>query len=161
MISMTVICAEIRNYFLKDKANPRSCIFEGEYTISNGVITPSDFLKEGQYFRICGSDLNEGVYCNDETGRNSLVDETFTGSIWAMSVPKDFIALCEQISEWAELNQAPNSANLSALTSESFGGYSYTKGGSSGSKSGVEGAAKTWQTVFYDALSTYRREFVL
>ena len=52
MANMTVICADIRNYFLKDKAHPETCIYKRAFTISNGAITPSDFLKEGQYFRI-------------------------------------------------------------------------------------------------------------
>lgn len=161
MVSMTTICADIKNYFLKDKVTPSTCIYSGEYTISSGNVTPSDFLKEGQYFRICGSDLNDGVWLNTTKGRQGLVDETFTGTIWAMSVPKDFIELCERIDAWATVNQAPTSVNMSVFTSESFSNYSYNKGSGGGSKSGINGAATTWQTVFYDELTPYRREFVL
>lgn len=161
MVNMTIICADIKNYFLKDKVTPKTCIYENEYTISGGLITPSDFLKEGQYFRICGSDLNEGVFLNTSQGRAKLKDETFTGSIWAMSVPQDFVDLCNDIIAWAQVNETPSSANMSAMTSESFANYSYSKGGNSGSKSGVAGAGKTWQTQFYDALTPYRRNFVL
>lgn len=161
MVNMTVICADIKNYFLKDKVHPETCIYENEYTISNGEITPSDFLKEGQYFRICGSDLNEGVYLNTAKGREKLRDETFDGTIWAMSVPQDFVDLCQQIVDWATINEAPTSANLSTFTSENFGNYSYSKGSGGGSKSGVSGAAITWQTQFYDALTPYRKEFVI
>lgn len=161
MVTMAVICAEIKNYFLKDKVTPTTCIYKGEYTISDGSVTPSNFLKNGQYFRICGSDLNDGVYLNTAEGRATLKDEIFDGTIWAMSVPQEFVELCNQIREWEAVNQAPNSVNMSALTSESFGNYSYTKGSGGGSKSGVNGAAITWQTAFYDALTPYRREFVL
>lgn len=161
MVNMTVICADIKNYFLKDKVRPETCIYGNEYTISNGEITPSDFLKEGQYFRICGSDLNEGVYLNTAKGREKLRDETFSGTIWAMSVPQDFVDLCQQIVDWATINEAPTSANLSTFTSENFVNYSYNKGSGGGSKSGVSGAALTWQTKFYDELTPYRREFVL
>lgn len=161
MVTMTAICADLKNYFLKDKVNPENCIFDGEYTISSGIITPSDFLKEGQYFRICGSDLNDGVYQNNASGRSVLVDEEFHGSIWAMSVPREFAELCERISTWASLNNSPTSANMSTFSSESFGNYSYNKGSGGGSKSGVAGAALTWQTAFYDELTPYRREFVI
>lgn len=161
MANMTVICADIRNYFLKDKVHPETCIYKRAFTISDGVITPSDFLKEGQYFRICGSDLNEGVYCNTEEGRSQLQDEEFEGSIWAMSVPRDFVELCDKIAAWVALNEAPNSVNMSTLSSENFTNYSYSKGSGAGTKSGVNGAATTWQTAFYDALTPYRREFVL
>ena len=161
MVTMATICAELKNYFLKDKVNPSSCIYEGEYTISGGIITPSDFLKEGQYFRICGSDLNDGVYVNTTTGRQKLKNEEFQGLIWAMSVPQEFVELCARIDEWATANQTATSANMSAFNSESFGNYSYNKGSGGGTKSGVNGAALTWQTVFYDELTPYRREFVL
>lgn len=161
MVSMTEVCADIKNYFLKDKVNPETCIYKRAFTISGGNIAPSDFLKEGQYFRICGSDLNDGVYCNTAKGRQALVDEEFEGNIWAMSVPRDFVELVDKISNWAAQNEAPNSVNLSTFTSESFGNYSYSKGSGGGTKSGVAGAATTWQTAFYDALTPYRREFVL
>ena len=78
-----------------------------------------------------------------------------------MSVPRDFVELVDKISDWAAQNEAPNSVNLSTFTSESFGNYSYSKGSGGGTKSGIAGAATTWQTAFYDALTPYRREFVL
>ena len=158
---MTIACADIKNYFLKDKVNPYTCIHKGTFTISSGIITPSDFLKEGQYFRICNSDLNDGVWLNTAAGRQKLVDEEFDGLIWAMSVPKSFVTLCEQIAAWADVNEAATSPNMSTLASESFGNYSYSKQSGSTSKSGVGGAATTWLTEYYDALTPYRREFVL
>lgn len=161
MIGMTVICADIRNYFLKDKLHPETCIFKGQYTISGGNITPSDFLKEGQYFRIAGSDLNEGVWLNTAAGRAKLKDETFTGEVWAMSVPQEFVELCARIDSWATIYEAPNGAAMSIFSSENFGNYGYSKGSGSGTKSGVKGAALTWQTAFYDALTPYRRISVL
>ena len=161
MVDMTVVCADIKNYFLKDKVHPETCIYSRAFTISDGNIVPSDFLKDGQYFRICGSDLNDGVYKNTAKGREALVDEEFEGTNWAMSVPRDFVELVDRIAAWAALNESPNSANMSVFSSESFGAYSYTKGSGGGSKSGVSGANTTWQTAFYDSLTPYRREFVL
>lgn len=159
MVDITTICADIRNYFLGD--TPEQRIIKGEFTVSNGSLTPSDFLLEGQYFRIYGSKLNEGVWLNTVEGLGNLRDETFTGTVWSMSVPKDFIELCERIDAWRALNEAANSPNMSTLSSENFGNYGYSKGSGGGSKSGVSGAALTWQTAFYDALTPYRRISVL
>lgn len=158
---MTVVCADIRNYFLKDKIHPETCIFKGEYTISGGILTPSDFLKDGQYIRIAGSDLNDGVWLYNSQGISKIKDETFTGEIWAMSVPQEFVELCDKIATWADNNESLTSVNMSSISSENFGNYGYNKGSGSGSKSGITGAALTWQTFFYDALTPYRRISVL
>ena len=71
-----------------------------------------------------------------------------------MGVSRDFEELCNDISAWREKNEAADSANMSPFSSESFGGYSYSKGssGSSGGGSGV-----TWQDQFRARLNTYRR----
>ena len=62
---LTEVCAEIRNYFVKN-------IYEGTFEIVGGKITPLDFLQEGQYFRIVGSVFNDGVH---QSSTSSLVDE--------------------------------------------------------------------------------------
>lgn len=161
MVDISELCAEVRNYFLKDKITPQTCIHSGTFTVSDGTITPSDFLKDGQYFRIVGSDLNERVFLNTSEGLADLKDEVFSGSVWAMSVPPQFIALAAEIDEWRKKNETPDSVTYSAMASENFGIYGYSKDTSAGSKSGVSGAARTWQTMFYDRLSPYRRISVL
>ena len=142
---LTNICAEIRNYFL---AHREEDIHTGTFAITNGSVDV-DFLKDGQYFRIVGSALNDGVY---QYPNGTLTDETFKGSIWAMSVPKSFIDLAEEISEWVSANAT---ALASPYTSESFAGYSYTKA------SGANGGAITWQEQFAKRLNPYRRISVL
>ena len=141
---LSELCGEIRNYFLRDREKD---IHSGTYTISGGNIS-LPFLIDGQYFRIAGSVLNDGVYKYPADG---LTDETFDGAIWAMAVPEDVIALSEEIDAWNEKNAETLS---SPYQSESFGGYSYTKasGGGSGSSSGW-----TWQDQFRTKLNRYRR----
>ena len=134
------MCAECRNYFVKD-------IRFGTFKIESGAIGPLDFLQEGQYFRIVDSVLNDGVYKYPAT---ELKDETFYGAIWAMSVPPSFIALASDIEEWQKKDGKP-----SAYTSESFGGYSYTKAINS------KGQPATWKEVFASELNNYRRTNVL
>lgn len=139
------LCQEIRNYF--DKAQPK---FIESITIQDGAITNVDFLdavKPNQYFRIIGSIFNDGVYCYKEG--LVLEDETFDGAIWLMAIPKDFLALAKEIDDWiAKYGEALNSP----YTSESFGGYSYSK--ASGNNGG---GAVTWQDAFASKLNLYRR----
>jgi hypothetical protein len=138
---LTEICAEIRNYFVKD-------IHNGTFQIVGGEIEPLDFLKEKQYFRIVGSTLNDGVYQYPPT---TLVDETFEGSVWAMAVPPSVVALADEIKQYVK----SDAGKPSNFTSESFGGYSYSKATDS------NGAPLSWEKVFAGRLNKYRRMSVL
>lgn len=140
------ICSFLKNFFIRDERD----IHTGKFNIENGHIEPLDFLKNGQYFRIVGSALNDGVY---KYGEETLIDEEFDGAVWAMYVPTDFVILASEISSWA-VNNA-NTLN-SPYQSESFGGYSYSKGNSA-SGTGAYG----WQDQFSARLNPYRRLSVL
>jgi hypothetical protein len=142
---LTELCGEIRNYFLRDKERD---IHNGTYTIQGGTIS-LPFLIDGQYFRIVGSVLNDGVY---QYPAYELADETFDGAIWAMAVPKDIIDLSDEIDAWVEKN---NDILKSPYQSESFGGYSYSKASGGGS------GAYTWRDQFGAKLNRYRRLNVL
>ena len=131
------MCAECRNYFVKD-------IRFGTFKIESGAIEPLDFLQEGQYFRIVDSVLNDGVYKYPAT---ELKDETFYGAIWAMSVPPSFIALASDIEEYNK----SDAGKASPYISENFGGYGYTKA------VGSNGKVLTWKSVFADDLNRYRK----
>ena len=135
------MCAECRNYFV---SNIRFGIFK----IKDGAIEPLDFLQEGQYFRIVGSVLNDGVY---QYQTSELTDEVFDGTIWAMSVPPSFIALASDIEEYNK----SDAGKASPYISENFGGYSYTKATNS------KGQPATWKEVFASELNNYRRINVL
>ena len=139
---LTEVCAELRNYFVKD-------IHNGTFEIVGGKITPLDFIQENQYFRIVGSVFNDGVYKN--TADLVLTDEIFSGSVWAMAVPPSVVALAEEIKKYNESDEA----KPSAYTSESFGGYSYSKA------TDENGAPMGWKKVFANRLNKYRRIRVL
>jgi hypothetical protein len=158
-MDITEICAECRNYFAPvSKKADKSFIHTGEFTISGKTVTPLEFIQQGQYFRIVGSAMNDGVYCNTADGLKELTDETFTGSIWEMSVPRAFLAMCDDITAWRTKNEAADSVNMSPFTAESFAGYSYQKGG--GISQGT-GNAVTWQAQFSKRLNAWRRLNVL
>ena len=143
---LTELCAELRNYFLRDR---EADIHYGQYTISGGSID-LPFLLNGQYFRIVGSLLNDGVYQYPADG---LADEVFTGAVWAMAVPPAVIALAAEIDGW---NKANADALASPYQSESFGGYTYSKGNSSSGTGGYD-----WKDQFSNRLNKYRRLSVL
>ena len=131
------ILAEIRNYFIVN-------VHSGKFEVIGGKLSPLDFLKDGQYFKIHGSIFNDGVYRYPESG---LVDETFSGEIWALAVPPTLIALVADIEDYEKKAKE----NVSPFESESFGGYSYTKA------TDGNGSPLTWKTVFAKKLNRWRK----
>lgn len=131
------ILAEIRNYFIVK-------VHSGKFEVIGGNLSPLDFLKNGQYFKIHGSIFNDGVYRYPESG---LVDETFSGEIWALAVPPTLIALVADIEDYEKKAKE----NVSPFTSESFGGYSYTKA------TDGNGSPLTWKTAFAKKLNRWRK----
>lgn len=136
---LTELCGVLRNWFETDRIS-------GTYTVENGSIT-LPFLQNGQFFRVVGSVFNDGVHQYPDY---AMADETFDGSIWPMSVPPALICLGEEIKAWQEKN---GDIAASPYTSESFGGYSYSKT-TSGS---ATGAGVTWQSVFKSRLNQWRK----
>lgn len=131
------ILAEIRNYFVVK-------VHSGDFEVIGGKLSPLDFLQNGQYFKIHGSIFNDGVYRYPESG---LIDETFSGEIWALAVPPTLIALVADIEDYEKKAKE----NVSPYASESFGGYSYTKATDS------NGSPLTWKTAFAKRLNRWRK----
>lgn len=119
----------------------RQALPEQEWTITDGTMKVPGALS-GQYVRIIGSVLNDGVYQYPLTG---LTDETFIGTVQMLAIPKAVIDLVDEIQAWSEKNQP------TAYTSESFGGYSYSKA------TNADGVAANWQDVFRARLAPYRK----
>lgn len=127
------MCASLHNYFAVD-------IVPGEYTVNDGEIT-LPFLAAGQFFRVVGSVFCDGVY---RYGDKLPADETFDGAIWALAIPPALEDLAAEIEAWKEKNAEVIN---SPYQSESFGGYSYTKGSDSAS----------WQGAFAKRLNRWRK----
>lgn len=142
---LSKLCKELNNWF--DRGQPR---IRGVIEIRDGRIVNDSFrslIQDKQYFRIVGSVFNDGVYQN--TDLLELIDESFTGAIWLMAIPKDVVDLATEIDTW--MTKYSDTVN-SPFQSESFGGYSYSKAnGSSGS------ANPTWQSVFANQLNRWRK----
>ena len=131
---LTELCKEIRNWFETDK------VFN-TFTIENHTIDLSDFVQDGQYFRIVGSVFNDGVY--------QYPDETFDGAIWPMAVPSAVVELESEIGEWVGKYGAVVS---SPYVSESWMGYSYSK-----PSGDANGNSTTWQNAFAKRLNQWRK----
>lgn len=138
LTTLTMICEYLRNWFTADEDK-----LTGKYAIIGGTITLS--LLTGEYFRIVGSRLNDGVY---QYPAVELNDEVFTGAIWRMRIPTSVIALAGEI----EAFNNSDAAAVSPYINESFGGYSYTKAGSG---DGV--SAYSWQDAFSSRLTRWRK----
>lgn len=136
-MDLTNLCAELRNYFETEKRF-------GTFTISGGSISPSDFLQDGQYFRIVGSVFNDGVHRHPA---HDLTDETFDGAVWAMAVPPAVIELATEIEEYNK----SDAGKPSSYISENFGGYGYTKA------TDENGLPAGWRSVFRSELKRWRK----
>ena len=84
------VLAYLHNYFVA------RVLPEQEWTITYGTMEIPDALP-GQYVRIVGSVLNDGVYQYPLTG---LTDETFTGTVWLLKIEKAVLEKVPEIEAW-------------------------------------------------------------
>ena len=133
------VLMNIRNWF-----PVKGGIHSGTFTIKDGGVT-LPFLADGQYFRICGSVFNDGLH---QYNVLDLTDETFTGTIWALAIPKAVIELADEIEAWQKKN---GEAASGIYQSESFGGYQYSK------QTASDGGQLTVWSVFRKRLNQWRK----
>lgn len=141
---LTELCQELHNWFEREKRS-------GSFRIVDGMLE-ADFLLPGQYFRVMGSLFNDGVH---QYGNDFLNDEDFTGSVWSLAIPVAVIKLSEDIDAWRAKYEAPDSSAMSPYMSESFGGYSYSKG-SAITATGT-GGATSWRMSFASQMNAWRK----
>lgn len=132
------VLRHLRNWFVRE-------VYTGTFTIQGGSLDlPA--LVAGQYVRILGSAVNDGVYQHQQ---EELANETFSGEVWALSIPKSFLALVAEIEAWEKKN---GSVAAGPYQSESFGGYTYTK-----ATDAADGGAVTWESAFRRRLNPWRK----
>lgn len=132
------VLRSLNNWFERDYVT-------GVFEIAGGSIgLPGGWLLDGQYFRIEGSVFNDGLH---QWPAVDLRDETFTGEITALAIPKAVTELSTSIGEW-QAKYGEEAA--SPYSSESFDGYSYTKA------EGAEGSAD-WHRAFKSELNRWRK----
>lgn len=137
-VTIAAVMRHIRNYFEQGS-------YTGPIAIRGGVVTPA---VSTPYVCIYGSDHLDGIHAVGG-GRilDAMDDEDFTGRVWFLEPPADFLSLVEQITAY-EAQNAP-----SPLLSESLGEYSYTRA------QGKTGGGLTWEEAFATRLAPYRRMF--
>lgn len=144
------VCENLCNYFVQTRN-------EGRFDIADGMISLP--LLEGQRFLIQGSALNDGMYTfhdtgikdDDDSAEVGLRDETFAGTICALSVPPALIALSGEIKAWVDANQESQNSPYSGESV--LGVYSYTKATGGHGAGGSVG----WMDIFADRLKRWRK----
>lgn len=138
--------------YLKDWFYGNEPRFDGEFTIENGQLNIAGDIKPGQYYRIFGSTFNDGVYLHGS--KDNLQEETFNGTVRLMAVPPEVRSLIAEIEAWNAKYGGVDSEAMSPFASESFGGYSYSKGQSA---NGGNAGGASWENQFESKLRLWRK----
>lgn len=140
-ISLPDLMRETRNYF-------PAAFQDASWTLHGGALTPTDFLHPGDWIAITASLHNNGVFqLGEGCTIPSQTDETWTGRVWLLAPPADFLALAQEIASWTAQQAS------SATVKESFGAYSRELATDS------DGRPLTWQACFARQLMPYRRMY--
>lgn len=150
---LTEICQYLHNWFNRKPDGSDYPKQSGTIAIENGELITS-ILADGQYFRVIGSLFNDGVHKYGDSS-DVLKDEEFEGEIWSMGVPLEIVKLADDIDAWMAKYGTVDSEAMSPFSSESFGGYSYNKQQGFASTGG--GMLTTWESIFSDRLSPWRK----
>lgn len=142
-VSVAAVMRHCRNFF-------EVGYIDGIFRITGNAL--SDVGDGVHWVYISGSMMHDGVWeiCDGYlTGRDisGLHDEEFDGRVWLLAPPVDFLETVRTMREYEEKNP------VSALTSETFGGYSRTWA------TGGKPSAMTGFAVFRDQLTPYIRMF--
>ena len=135
IIKVSDVMRHVRNHFIRSTVT-------GDFRHVGGILLPAEAFRPGMWIAGTGEGAPAGVYHLDEQGGiPGLSDTSWTGTVYLLDPPADFIRLCGDIACWAAAHSAP------ALTSEKFGEYS------------VDRRPITWEVAFAPALAPYRRMF--
>lgn len=142
-VSVAAVMRHCRNFF-------EVGYIDGIFRITGNAL--SDVGDGVHWVYISGSMMHDGVWqiCDGYlTGRDvsGPHDEEFDGRVWLLAPPVDFLETVRTMREYEEKNP------VSALASETFGGYSRTWA------TGGKPSAMTGFAVFRDQLTPYIRMF--
>ena len=142
-VSVAAVMRHCRNYF-------ETGYMDGTFRITGNALSAD--VGGAHFVYISGSMMHDGVWniCNGYlTGRSieGLEDEEFDGRVWLLAPPVDFLETVKAMQEYEEKNP------VSALASETFGGYSRTWA------TGGKPSTMTGFAVFRDQLTPSIRMF--
>ena len=134
-VKVSDVMRHVRNHFIRDAST-------GDWSHQGGVLTPADGFAPGMWIAVTGEGAPCGVFQLDEKGGIAhLGDAHWTGTIYRLDPPADFLRLCGDISCWAAANPDP------AVSSEKLGEYTVSR------------HAMTWEKAFAPALAPYRHMY--
>ena len=138
-IKVSDVMRHVRNHFIQSAST-------GSFRQEGGILTPStgaaDDFAPGMWVAIVSADGPQGVFqLTDQAGLADTPDMTFSGTVYVLNPPADFLRLCGDIACWAAANPDP------AVSAEKLGEYSISR------------RAVTWESAFALALAPYRRMF--
>ena len=138
-IKVSDVMRHVRNHFIQSAST-------GSFRQQNGTLTPeggqSDDFTPGMWIAIVSPDGPQGVFqLTEHSGLSDTADITFSGTVYVLNPPADFLRLCGDIACWAAANPDP------AVSAEKLGEYSVSR------------RAVTWESAFALALAPYRRMF--
>lgn len=132
-VSVSDVMRRVNNFF-------PAAHTEGAWQLRKGMLLPS-LHSPGDWIAIEG-DGPRGVYQLDEHGAmGGVPDCEWTGQIWLLRPPEDFLRLCGDIARWQEAHPDPT------LLSERFGEYSRSQ------------TSCAWEQVFSSALRPWQRMY--
>ncbi|MBR6954610.1 MAG: hypothetical protein IKH77_06205 [Clostridia bacterium] len=136
------VMREVRNCFVTGKC-------EGVWRLEDGRLSPGELLMPGEWIALSGSCLNDGIWQLDGEGRlvGETRDERFTGEVWFLHPPAEFLALCEEIAAWVAAHPPEDTAE------EAFGDYRWK------ALTDACGLPVDWREVFRGRLLPWRRMF--
>ena len=132
-VTVAAVMRQIHHFFERER-------IDGTFVIAGGALTP---LPDAPFVAVSGSSRHDGIFPRGELPDDPQ-DETFDGTVWGLHPPADFLALCQEISDYDDKNP------VGAMRSESFGAYGYARG---------DGAGSGWEAAFDQRLAPYRRMF--
>ena len=134
-VKVSDVMRHVRNHFIRDSL----C---ATWHHAGGTLTPTEHFRPGMWIAITGNNAPTGVFQLDEQGGiPGLEDITWTGRVYRLNPPADFIRLCGDIACWAAANPDV------AITGEKLGEYSVSR------------KAVSWENAFAPALAPYRRMY--
>ena len=134
-IKVSDVMRHVRNHFVRSAVT-------GTFIHLRGVLTPLTHFKPGMWVAVTGEDAPSGIYQLDENGGiPDLEDMNWTGTVYVLDPPADFLRLCGDIACWAAANPDPS------VEGEKLGVYCVSRRG------------VTWEEAFAPALQPYRRMF--
>lgn len=137
-VTVAAIMRQINNHFV-------SGYLDANFAVVGGYLKPA---PAASFVYIVGSAGLDGVWevNGGKLAGEDVADEAFTGRVWLLHPPREFLALCKEISAYHDKNPT------GAPVSERFGEYQVTRTNEATGGGG-------WQQTFHAQLTPYRRMF--